>query len=139
MSRGFDRFFGMIGGGGNYWDPKSARLGTEPAPCDPETFYYTDAISDHAVRYIAEHHAKMPGKPFFMYVAFTAAHWPMHASEEDIAKFRRFAPQMWVKWAKKSPLAMKAFKSQLEFMKSVKIGYIKDADMVDINGKKLEF
>jgi TRAP-type mannitol/chloroaromatic compound transport system substrate-binding protein len=60
-------------------------------------------------------------------------------SEEDIAKFRRFAPQMWVKWAKKSPLAMKAFKSQLEFMKSVKIGYIKDADMVDINGKKLEF
>jgi TRAP-type mannitol/chloroaromatic compound transport system substrate-binding protein len=59
--------------------------------------------------------------------------------EEDIAKFRRFAPEMWVKWAKKSPLAMKAFKSQLEFMKSVKVGYITDADMVDYNGKKLEF
>ncbi len=60
-------------------------------------------------------------------------------SEEDIAKFRRFAPQMWVKWAKKSPLAMKAFKSQLEYMKSVKMGYITDADMVDTEGKKLEF
>jgi len=60
-------------------------------------------------------------------------------SEEDIAKFRRFAPQMWVKWAKKSPLAMKAFKSQLAYMKSVKMGYITDADMVDINGKKLVF
>jgi TRAP-type mannitol/chloroaromatic compound transport system substrate-binding protein len=60
-------------------------------------------------------------------------------SEEDIDKFRRFAPQMWVKWAQKSPRAMKAFKSQLEFMKSVKMGYITDADMVDINGKKLEF
>jgi TRAP-type mannitol/chloroaromatic compound transport system substrate-binding protein len=59
--------------------------------------------------------------------------------EEDIAKFRRFAPEMWVKWAKKSPLAMKAFKSQLAFMKSVKMGYITDADMVDYNGKKLEF
>ncbi len=58
--------------------------------------------------------------------------------EEDIAKFKRFAPPLWVKWAKKSPLAMKAFKSQLEFMKSVKIGYINDADMVDIDGKKLE-
>jgi len=46
---------------------------------------------------------------------------------------------MWVKWAKKSPLAMKAFKSQLEFMKSVKVGYMTDADMVDYNGKKLEF
>jgi hypothetical protein len=34
---------------------------------------------------------------------------------------------------------MKAFKSQLEFMKSVKMGYVKDSDMVDIDGKKLEF
>lgn len=59
--------------------------------------------------------------------------------EEDIAKFRKFAPEMWVKWAKKHPLAMKAFKSQLEFMKSVKVGYVTDADMVDVNGKKLEF
>ena len=60
-------------------------------------------------------------------------------SEEDIAKFRRFAPAMWVKWAKKSPRAMRAFKSQLEYMKSVKIGYITDADMVDYDGKKLVF
>ncbi len=60
-------------------------------------------------------------------------------SEEDIAKFRRFAPAMWVAWAKKSPLAMKAFKSQLEFMKSVKMGYITDKDMVDYDGKPLVF
>jgi TRAP-type mannitol/chloroaromatic compound transport system substrate-binding protein len=60
-------------------------------------------------------------------------------SEEDIAKFRRFAPAMWVEWAKKSPLAMQAFKSQLEFMKSVKVGYITDKDMVDYNGKPLVF
>lgn len=60
-------------------------------------------------------------------------------TEEDIAKFRRFAPEMWVKWAKKSKLAMKAFKSQLEFMKSVKIGYMTDKDMVDRNGKRLVF
>ena len=59
--------------------------------------------------------------------------------EEDIAKFRRFAPPLWIKWAKKSPLAMKAFKSQLEFMKSVKIGYLTDKDMVDLDGKRLEF
>ena len=60
-------------------------------------------------------------------------------SEEDIAKFRRFAPAMWVKWAKKSPLAMKAFKTQLDFMKSVKMGYITDKDMVDYDGKPLVF
>ena len=59
--------------------------------------------------------------------------------ESDIEKFKRFAPPLWVKWAKKSPLAMKAFKSQLEFMKSVKMGYITDKDMVDLDGKPLVF
>ncbi len=59
--------------------------------------------------------------------------------EEDIAKFRKFAPPLWVKWAKKSPLAMKAFKSQLEYLKSVAVGYVTDEDMVDQDGKPLEF
>ena len=59
--------------------------------------------------------------------------------DSDIAKFKRFAPELWVTWAKKHPLAMKAFKSQLEYMKSVKVGYYTDADMVDRNGKKLVF
>ncbi len=59
--------------------------------------------------------------------------------DEDIVKFRKFAPELWVAWAKKDPLAMKAFKSQFEFIKSYKIGYYKDSDMVDHNGKKLEF
>jgi len=44
-----------------------------------------------------------------------------------------------VKWAKKDPLAMKAFKSQLEYIESVKIGYYTSKDMVDHEGKKLEF
>lgn len=59
--------------------------------------------------------------------------------ESDIEKFKRYAPPLWVKWAKKSPLAMKAFKSQLEFMKSVKVGYITDKDLVDLDGKRLVF
>ena len=59
--------------------------------------------------------------------------------DSDIAKFKKFAPELWVTWAKKHPLAMKAFKSQLEYMKSVKVGYYTDADMVDRNGKKLVF
>jgi TRAP-type mannitol/chloroaromatic compound transport system substrate-binding protein len=58
--------------------------------------------------------------------------------DEDIAKFKKFAPELWVKWAKKHPLAMKVFKSQWEFMKSIKVGYYTDADLVDSNGKKLE-
>lgn len=59
--------------------------------------------------------------------------------ESDIDKFRKFAPELWVKWAQKDPLAMKAFKSQWEYIKSVKIGYYTDKDMVDHSGKKLVF
>jgi TRAP-type mannitol/chloroaromatic compound transport system substrate-binding protein len=59
--------------------------------------------------------------------------------ESDIEKFKKFAPALWVTWAKKHPLAMKAFKSQFEYIKSVKIGYYTDKDMVDPQGKKLDF
>jgi TRAP-type mannitol/chloroaromatic compound transport system substrate-binding protein len=58
--------------------------------------------------------------------------------ESDIEKFKKFAPPLWVKYAKRSPDAMKALKSQLEFMKSIKMGYITDADLVDEQGKKLD-
>jgi arylsulfatase len=40
------------------------------------------------VRFLQQHGQESPGKPFFMYVAYTAAHWPMHALEKDIAKYR---------------------------------------------------
>jgi TRAP-type mannitol/chloroaromatic compound transport system substrate-binding protein len=57
--------------------------------------------------------------------------------ESDIEKFHKYAPELWVKWAQKDPLAMKAFKSQWEYMKSEKMLYYTDKDMVDSKGKKL--
>jgi TRAP-type mannitol/chloroaromatic compound transport system substrate-binding protein len=58
--------------------------------------------------------------------------------DSDIDKFRKFAPELWVKWAKRDPLAVKAFKSQWDYMKSIKVGYYKDSDLVDHTGKKLD-
>jgi len=91
LQRGFDHFYGTIHGAGSFWDPNSlTRDNIFISPFadpeyKPERFYYTDAISDNASRYIKEHDKS---KPFFMYVAFTAAHWPMHAPEEEIAKYK---------------------------------------------------
>ena len=83
--RGFDRFFGTIHGAGSYYDPCSlTRDNTQIAP-DSDDFYYTHAISDNAIKFIREHNAK---NPFFMYVAYTAPHWPMHALPGDIAKYK---------------------------------------------------
>ena len=89
--RGFDRFYGTIHGAGSFFDPNSlTRDNTLISPyADPEykpkTFYYTDAINDHAAKFITEHKGK---DPFFLYVAHTAPHWPMHALPEDIKKYK---------------------------------------------------
>lgn len=98
--RGFDRFYGTIHGAGSFWDPNSlTRDDTLISPVDdpnyrPEVdspaggpFYYTDAISDHGVRFVREHKRDHAAQPFFMYLAYTAAHWPMHARPRDIAKY----------------------------------------------------
>ena len=94
LQRGFDRFYGTIHGAGSFYDPNSLTRGnTQISPvADPEykpkQYYYTDAISDHAVRFIDEHVEAKNDKPFFVYVPYTAAHWPMHALEKDIAEYR---------------------------------------------------
>jgi arylsulfatase len=91
LQRGFDRFYGTIHGAGSFFDPNTlTRDNQYISPfTDPEypadDYYYTDAISDHASRFIREHDQE---KPFFLYVAYTAAHWPMHAKEKDIAKYK---------------------------------------------------
>ena len=96
LQRGFDRFYGTIHGAGSFYDPNSlTRDNIQVSPVtdseyQPETYYYTDAISDHAVRFISEHDQAQADKPFFMYVAYTAAHWPMHALPEDIARYKGF-------------------------------------------------
>ena len=96
--RGFDRFYGTIHGAGSFFDPNSlTRENTQVSPLtdkgyQTDEYYYTDAISDHAVRYIEEHEGD---QPFFLYVAYTAPHWPMHATEKEIAAYKGFYDKGW--------------------------------------------
>lgn len=89
--RGFDRFFGMISGAGSLYDPRSLTRDNEyVAP--REGFYCTTDFTDYAVQRIEEHQSD---QPFFMYVAYTAAHWPMHAPAEAVAKYKGQYDQGW--------------------------------------------
>ena len=84
--RGFDRYFGILTGAGNFYFPKTLMDQDTLVPLtDLDDFYLTDAISDNAVSMIGE--AVSQDNPFFMYVAYTAPHWPLHAPEEDIARY----------------------------------------------------
>lgn len=117
LQRGFDRFYGTIHGAGSFYDPNSlARDNTLISPyADPQyqpaEYFYTDAISDHAARFIREHTARAGDKPFFLYVAYTAAHWPMHAKEADIAKYKGkydagYEPVRLARWEKAKRLGL---------------------------------
>ncbi len=96
LQRGYDRFYGTITGAGSFYDPGTlTRDNSMISPLAdpeyrPEQYYYTEALTDHAVRFVNEHATSKREQPFFLYVAFTAAHWPMHALERDIAKYRDF-------------------------------------------------
>ena len=93
LQRGFDRFFGTIHGAGSFYDPNTLAEGNEYI-VPGEDFYYTDAINDRAVQYIEEHDQDTP---FFIYVAHTAAHWPLHARQKDIEKYRGRYDGGWTK------------------------------------------
>ncbi len=85
--RGFDEFFGTLVGCGSYYDPGTLTRGeasSTEALSQPQ-FHYTDAIADFATAFIEkQEHAE---QPFFLYAAFTAPHWPLHALEADIARY----------------------------------------------------
>jgi len=93
--RGFDKYFGLISGAANYFDiTKGKREGIkrgfaiddQPYMPDPATFYMTNGITDHAVDYLDTYGRRE--SPFFMYVAYTAPHWPLHALPEDISRYK---------------------------------------------------
>jgi arylsulfatase A-like enzyme len=86
VNRGFDEDWGTLAGGGSYYRP--GHLVEDEVPIDPDTlpsgFYYTDEISDRAVKYLHQHPAEAP---FFLYLAYTAPHWPLHAPEELVQSY----------------------------------------------------
>ena len=107
VDRGFDRHWGLVSGGCNYFNPGLQRPGeVAPAlkldgdyrpwadghevvtPYTPEDpgFYITDAFTDRAVDWLR--HDDGDEQPFFLYVAYTAPHFPLQAPAEDIEKYR---------------------------------------------------
>jgi arylsulfatase A-like enzyme len=71
-----------------YFTPKQHLLDDKPLPPAKagDGFYATKAIAQHAIDFLAGHAAEHRGQPFFLYLAFNAPHFPLHALPEDIAR-----------------------------------------------------
>jgi len=90
FDRGFEHYYGLVSGGSNYFRKDPNRIFAEDDreidPTGGEGYYLTDDFTRAAVQYI-DQYARKP-EPFFMYVAYTAPHWPLHARPEDIARYK---------------------------------------------------
>lgn len=86
QQRGFDEFFGFLGGAHTYFDKPNATIlrGTTKVS---EPGYLTDAFGREAVKFIERRHRE----PFFLYLAFNAVHTPMEADDDRLAKFTSIA------------------------------------------------
>jgi arylsulfatase A-like enzyme len=84
LQRGFDEFFGFLGGAHSYFPDKGKGSGILRGTADAdEKDYLTDALGREAVAFVEKHKAK----PFFLYLAFNAVHTPMHATDAGLKKF----------------------------------------------------
>ncbi len=128
VDRGFDRYYGLADGCCNFFNPGEQRPGEEPPGHKPEPFYprrwaiddqvyepftpedrdfyTTDAFTDYALQYLDEYSNET--QPFFLYIGYTAPHYPLHAWPEDIAKYRGKYMEGW------DAIRAKRFKRMME-------------------------
>ena len=87
LDRGFDQFYGILGGAASFYAPFSLsrnRKNVEQEANEDPGYYITDAISSEAVRMVKTADEE---KPLLLYMAYTAAHWPLHATPKQIAPY----------------------------------------------------
>jgi arylsulfatase A-like enzyme len=89
LRRGFDEYFGFLGGAHSYVDARADALNPILRGADPvdEKEYLTDAFAREAVSFIQRHQ----GRPFFLYAAFNAVHNPLQAPEKYTSRFAHIA------------------------------------------------
>lgn len=89
LQRGFDRYFGCLSGACNYFKPGGDRgitFGNDPVKTD-KGFYATDTFTDYACRFVKEA-AEKDDRPFFLYLAYNAPHWPLNSKLAEFEKYR---------------------------------------------------
>jgi len=100
LQRGFDKFYGIVPGASNFFKPTYPRGITymnDTISITDEDYYTTDAFTDYAIRFIDEAQNENQEKPFFLYLGYTAPHWPLNAPQEDVEKYKGKYMEGWTK------------------------------------------
>lgn len=86
LQRGFDRYYGYLGGLTNWHQPHFLHEDNHVVELDeyPEDYFFADDITDRALSMIRAAKTADPDKPFFLYLAHGAVHAPLHARPDDL-------------------------------------------------------
>jgi arylsulfatase len=89
VQRGFDRFYGFLGGETHYFAPSQLVSDNALVDCDayPVGYYCTDDFTDTAIEWITAHVCATRERPFFLYLPYNAPHAPLHAKPADLARY----------------------------------------------------
>jgi arylsulfatase A-like enzyme len=96
---GFEYWYGFQGGQDNQYQPRLFRntVAVEPSKTPAQGYHVTSDLADDAIRWLHQHDAITPDKPFFLYFATGAIHTPHHVPPEWIAKYKGRFDQGWDK------------------------------------------
>lgn len=98
VQRGFQEYYGLLGGFNSFWNPKVYTRLPKDRPLHKYAegeFYATNVITDYAVDFIDQAHNE--DKPLFLYLAYNAPHFPLHAPKAMIDKYMKTYLQGWDK------------------------------------------
>jgi arylsulfatase A-like enzyme len=95
--RGFDDFYGFVGGYGvDSWEPRMMTRLPEGRPqriYKPGEFFATDAITDHALDFLAR--MRSENAPWLLYIGYQAPHFPVQSKQEDMTGYAEIYAQGW--------------------------------------------
>ena len=97
LQRGFDRYYGILDAFTNFHQPHRLYEDNHHIDVDdyPDDYFFSDDLTDQAMRMVDELRSSHPTKPFFMYFAHGAVHAPLQAPAADIERFRGRFDEGW--------------------------------------------
>jgi len=112
LANGFDRSYSLHDQD-RFFSPQTHFLDDAPLlqPARDSGYYATTAIADYAIDFLKEHQANYADQPFLHYLAFTAPHFPLHALQEDIDRYRERYLAGWgalreARWKKQTAMGL---------------------------------
>jgi len=88
LQRGFDRFYGFLDGSTDHWVPDLVEDNHWIDPPSRPGYHLSEDLAEHATTWVRDHRSVLPGTPFFLYLCFGTAHYPLQVPASYIARYR---------------------------------------------------